>query len=97
MSVSFTRIRVSDHAMWRAAERFRYFDVAEIEGEVRAALAAGRMSWQKPKAMRAIVNTGSYFKGFYAWTPDGRRVYGILPHARDATELVVATTMIGGA
>lgn len=83
-------IEVSDHAMWQAAERFPGFDTVQIEGEVRAALAAGR-----------VANTRAHLglhpkddpSSLYAWTEDGRRVYALRVDVAEGDRFVVVTTM----
>ena len=79
------RIGVTDHAMWRAAERFPRFDTLLIEGEVRAALKEGRVARNKPPAGFGYIRAG-----FYAWTPDGERCYAL---DADEGSFVVVTTM----
>jgi hypothetical protein len=78
---------VSDHAMWRAAERFPRFDTVKIEGEVRAAMRAGRISVECPPGIRPSLSTPITM---FVWTPTGLRVYAL----RAADEyLVVVTTL----
>lgn len=79
-------VRVHDHARARARERFPGFKAARIVDEVRAALAEGRLSPEKPPG---IDNPASR-RCLYAWTPGGERVYA-LRQAADA--FVVITTM----
>jgi len=76
ISTDGIRIGVTDHAMWRAAERFPRFDTALIEGEVRAALQEGRVARTKPPA-----GFSPYREGLYAWTPDVLRCYVLEGHA----------------
>lgn len=84
------KITVTEHAMWRAAERFRFFDTARIEDEVRDALAGGRFSIERGHlGLHHIPDP----KSFYVWTADKRRVYAI---RHDPDCLVVTTTMRGG-
>lgn len=82
-------ILVTDHAMWKAAERFPRFDTLRIEGEVREALRSGRVSTSRE-------GLGLYGKSYdhnlYVWTLDGRRVYA-LTHDEDPPQFVVLTTM----
>jgi hypothetical protein len=66
---------VKRHARERARERFPGFKAARIVDEVHAALAAGRVSAVKPLGLIG----GDFPYGFYAWTEDGDRIYGILP------------------
>lgn len=78
---------VTDHAQWRAAERFPHFDTVKIEGEVREALAAGRVSserWQLGLYRTADPTC------IYVWTPDGERVYAL---RHDPDTFVVTTTL----
>ena len=70
ISTDGIRIGVTDHAMWRAAERFPRFDTALIEGEVRAALQEGRVARTKPPA-----GFSPWREGLYVWTPDEQRCY----------------------
>lgn len=89
MSVaSFMPIIVTDHAMWRAAERFRGFDTVTIEDEVRAALAAGRCAKKPPSGVEGLYVERS----IYVWTEDGSRVYA-LNENREGDGFVVATTI----
>jgi hypothetical protein len=81
-------IAVTDHAMWRAAERFRRdFDTAQIEPEVRAALTAGRVSVDRSHL--GLTRHGSR-KSLFVWTEDGSRVYAL---RHDPECFVVTTTM----
>lgn len=64
-------ISVSDHAYWRAAERFPWFDTATIEDEIRAALREKRVSQAVPPGVTNDADPNC----LYAWTPDGRRIY----------------------
>jgi hypothetical protein len=81
-------VTVSEHARWRAAERFRGFDTVRIEEEVVLALAEGRVSPRKPPGLRGVPDPGS----LYAWTPDGVRVY-TLRHDPSSPDFRVTTTM----
>lgn len=94
MSVARTMtIVVTDHAMWRAAERFRRFDTAAIEGEVRRALAAGRVSTERgPLGLEPHSDPAS----LYVWTANGERVYALKVHRDDPTIWVVTTTLRRG-
>lgn len=84
------RIEVTDHAMWRAAERFPRFDTVAIEDEVRAALRAGRVSAQRSQLG---LHPKSDPRSLYVWTEDGGRVYAI---NHDEDVFVVMTTMRPG-
>jgi len=64
---------VLDHARFRARERFPGYKAARIVDEVHEALAAGRFSTLKPEGLIG----GDYPGGFYAWTPDGERIFGL--------------------
>ena len=86
-----TRIYVTDHAMWRAAERFARFDTTTIEREVREALAAGRLT-----ADRLSVGLARYGTSLYVWTEDGERVYALKVNRNDEDEWIVTTTMRRG-
>jgi len=81
-------IVVSDHAMWRAAERFRGFDTVRIETEVRDALRAGRVSYMNP-------NGHTKAKALYVWIPSKRRSYCLV--AKKHALIVVTTMMLGAA
>jgi hypothetical protein len=83
-------ILVTDHAMWRAAERFPGFDTAEIETEVRAALAAGRVETERTKLG---LTEGSLPWDLYVYTADERRVYALAVDQYDARRMVVKTAM----
>lgn len=78
---------VTDHAMWRAAERFPHFDTVLIEREVQEALAAGRVSAERGQLG---LNPRSDPTSLYVWTADGRRVYAL---RHDPDTFVVTTTM----
>lgn len=81
---------VTDHAMWRAAERFPWFDTTVIEQEVREALAAGRVVTDR----RLLgLSAGSDPKSLYLAVPDGTRVYAVRVDRRDRDRFVVTTTM----
>jgi hypothetical protein len=82
-------IEVSDHAYWRAAERFRGFDTVGIEDEILVAFREKRVG---PKAPKGITN-GSQNDSLYAWTADGHRVYVLRCHQQDERAFVVVTVM----
>lgn len=82
-------IEVSDHAYWRAAERFRGFDTVTIEDEVVAAFRERRVSPTCPGG----INNGSWHGSLYAWTPDGHRVYVVRCHDQNEAAFVVVTVM----
>lgn len=83
-------VMVTNHAMWRAAERCPDFDTVEIEDEVRAALAAGRVTSDRT---RYGLTEGWTPRDLFAATEDGGRVYVIRPDIRNQSRLVVVTTM----
>lgn len=84
---------VNPHARDRARERFPGFKAARIVEEVRAAFREGRTSPSPPAGIKPVLN---YPECFYAWTPDGLRVYVLAldkqPGERDK-RFVVVTTM----
>lgn len=81
---------VTDHAMWRAAERFPYFDTVTIEGEVRDAMRAGRVSAERAQlGLRPQADPRS----LYVWTEDGERIYAVRADRRGENVFVVTTTM----
>ena len=84
-------IIVSEHAYWRAAERFPGFDTVLIEEEVRAAMKAGRISVSRAELG---LHPSDRHDGvtLYCWTPDGERVYA-LRHTRVNRDLFVATVL----
>jgi len=87
MTASEYPVVVTDHAMWRAAERFPRFDTARIETEVQQALAAGRISAERAQlGLHAKADPTS----LYVWTADGRRIYAL---RHDPDTFVVTTTM----
>jgi len=92
-----TRIHVSDHAMWQAAERFPRFDTALIEPEIRAAMREGRLVTDR----RALGLEARYYDdvSLYAWTelPAGQlRVYALQVNRLDGGgSFAVMTTMRG--
>ena len=73
-SLQLWTIVVTDHAMWRAAERFPGFLTETIEAEVRAALAANRITHD-----RGILGLlpDSDPETLYVWTKSGRRIYAL--------------------
>jgi hypothetical protein len=79
-------VEVSDHAYWRAAERFRGFDTLLIEEEVLAGMREGRVSAKRPVGFAPNPHPTS----IYVWTPDGERLYAV--KAAD-NALVVSTVM----
>jgi hypothetical protein len=80
---------VTDHAYWRAAERFPHFDTVTIDHEVREAIDAGRLSAERE-------HLGLHHRAdptcLYAWTLDGARIYA-LRHDERPPQWVVTTTM----
>lgn len=80
-------VRVTEHALWRAAERWgRSVAADEIERDVSAAIAAGRLSGRRPGWHPATPqNQGAS----YVWTGDRRRLYVIRP---TGTGFLVLTT-----
>lgn len=83
-------IEVSEHALWRACERFGICRAEQIEGEVRAALAAGRVTTDR----RTFgLSSGSDPKSLYVRTLSGVRVYAVRVDEFDETRFVVTTTM----
>jgi hypothetical protein len=86
-------VGVTDHAMWRAAERFPRFDTALIENEVRSALAAGRVSSER---QHLGLKRGADPRSLYVWTPDGERVYALRHDEVPRPCFVVTTTMRKG-
>lgn len=79
-------VEVTFHALLRARERFGRFEPHWIQREVREALAAGRMSIEKP---RGLYNNACE-RTLYVWVETGERVYALL--AEDDA-WVVRTTM----
>ncbi len=88
------RIFVTDHAMWRAAERFPRFDTVTIEAEVREALAAGRIETDRQRLGLARQHVAE--AALFVWTEDRQRIYALKVNARDEDEWVVTTTMRRG-
>lgn len=67
-------LHITEHAYWRAAERFPRFDTVLIEQEVRSALSSGRVSPERAHlGLRPIPDPAS----LYVWTEDGQRVYAL--------------------
>ena len=92
-AVADIRIDVTDHALWRAVERFRESWAADwIEDEVRAALIAGRISTDRHALGLARHSDPT---SLYVWTPDGERIYA-LRHDEVPPRFVVTTTMRRG-
>lgn len=81
---------VTDHAMWRAAERFRGFDTVLIEQEVREALAAGRVSTSRG---HLDLDDRDDPTNLYVWTPDRQRIYAL---RHDDEAFIVVTTFKAG-
>lgn len=82
-------ITVTDHARFRARERFPEDGKFDIVSEIRVALAAGRVSWQKPPG---ILNE-PHPDCLYLWTEDGRRVYATVVDKLNPDGFAVKTTM----
>lgn len=80
------RVVVTEHAMWRAAERFPWFDTVTIGDEVIEALREGRLSVEKPPH----VSGNRCDEGVYVWTPDGRRIY-VVRNGNDDCFVVITT------
>lgn len=91
-----SRIYVTDHARWRAAERFRYFDTATIEDEVRAALAAGRIHRDRFLLGLARQMPGTPSPALFVFTEDHERIYALKVNERDEEEWIVTTTLRRG-
>lgn len=88
------RIYVTDHALYRAVERFRQTWAADwIEDEVRAALRAGRVTTDRHALGLARYSNPA---SLYVWTPDGERIYALKVNDRDEGEWIVTTTMRKG-
>ena len=68
-------VDVSDHALWRAAERFGSFGADIIEAEVRAAIRAGRVSHDRRDA--GLSAGWATTDDRFVWTIDGLRVYAV--------------------
>lgn len=89
MSAPFS-IKVSEHAYWRAAERFRGFDTVTIEDEIVAAFREGRVSPDCPRGIEYCVSDPNCL---YAWTSDERRVYVLRCDIKDERVFAVLTVM----
>jgi len=87
MSKKLLNIVVTDHAMWRAKERFPDFDTVLIESEVRGALVTKNYGKRRPLTIYGR-NGGDDSPNLYAW--NGERVYLLKP-GDDA--LVVVTVL----
>lgn len=84
-------IFVAEHAYWRAAERFPGFDTIRIEDEVRAAIAAGRVTADRRTLGLAA---GSDPSCVYVWEPTGERIYALrLDRFDGGRTWAVTTTM----
>lgn len=83
-------ILVTDHAMWRAAERFPGFDTLLIEDDVRGALANGRVS---PDRRQFGITAGSRTNDLYVCSADETRIYVIRPDRYRPDRWVVVTSM----
>lgn len=83
-------VAVSEHAYWRAAERFPGFDTVLIEDEIFAALTSGRIS---PDAPPGVHRSAFSPDGLFVWTEDGQRVYTIRVSDIDSTSFVVVTVL----
>ena len=88
MSVPFG-VLVTDHAYWRAAERFPRFRTERIEDEVREAFRGKRVSVEVPEG----ISNGSFPGSLYAWTEDGQRVYVLRCSLEDEGAFAVVTVM----
>lgn len=73
--VDTMRVDVSDHALWRAAERFGSFGADAIEAEVRDAIRTGRISHDRRVAGLTAGWASTHDR--FVWTDDGVRVYAI--------------------
>ena len=67
-------LHITDHAYWRAAERFPGFDTVAIEQEVRSALSCGRLS---PERAHLGLSPHPDPASLYVWTEDGQRIYAL--------------------
>lgn len=81
---------VTQHAVWRAAERFPGFDPLFIEVEIREAFRASRVSALKPPGVLNPQDPNA----LYAWTADGLRVYILKVNRYDEARSFVVTTTI---
>jgi hypothetical protein len=84
-------LSVTEHARWRAAERFPRFDTVAIEDEVRSALAAGRLSRERE---HLGLERHADPTCFYVWTADQRRVYALRADATVRSYRLVVTTTL---
>jgi hypothetical protein len=84
--IPFT-VHVTDHARERARERFPGFKAARIVDEVRTAFREGRFSGRAPAG---FVSSKDEHYGFFAWTPDGERIYAMRTNDR----VVAVTTVV---
>lgn len=82
-------LAVTEHARWRAAERFAWFDTTTIEAEVRAALRAGRVNRERA---HLGLSPRADPTSLYVWTEDGERIYA-LRHDENPPRFVVTTTL----
>lgn len=89
------RIFVTDHALYRAVERFRQSWAADwIEDEVRAALTAGRIGTDRHAL--GLARQAPDEAALFVWTPDGERIYALKVNRNDEAEWIVTTTMRRG-
>lgn len=88
-------IHVTDHAMWQAAERFPRFDTVRIEGEVRAALRAGRIHRSRAHVQPQAKDDPTTLYVWTELTAGRKRVYALRVDRYDDTRFVVTTTMRG--
>lgn len=85
------RIVVSQHARERARERFPGYKAARITDEVRLALAAGRVSTQRPVG---VWRTDGSDNCLFAWTAGSERVFVLTLNAFDAEASFMVKTVI---
>ena len=88
MSAPFS-IVITDHAIWRVAERFGSFGMDWMEDEILAAFREERVSPTAPPG----VKNGTWHGSLYAWTPDGIRVYVLRCSDKDEHAFAVITVM----
>ena len=81
------QVHVTDHAREQARARFPGFKAARIVDEVRLAFREGRFSGNRPAGFASDKDEGY---GFFAWTPDGKRIYAMRTDAR----VVAVTTVV---
>ena len=79
---------VGEHAREQARARFPGFKAARIVDEVRAALAAGRISYRAPAGLTIAAEERR--RTLFAWTPELERVYALRP---TADHFYVTTTL----